>query len=59
VRHRIKRFLAPPGTRAEQLQPLGLPRTFAEMFAERVDWHELAELVARGCPPALALEVAC
>jgi hypothetical protein len=41
----------------EQLQRLGLPRLLAVKFAERVDWHELAELVARGCPPELALEI--
>jgi hypothetical protein len=41
----------------EQLQRLGLPRLLAVKFAERVDWHDLAELVARGCPPELALEI--
>ena len=24
----------------------------------RVDWHEIAALVARGCPPRRALEIA-
>jgi hypothetical protein len=44
--------------RAEQLQRLGLSRTLAETFAGLVDWHEIAALVARGCSPELALEIA-
>jgi hypothetical protein len=44
--------------RVEQLQRLGLPRILAETFAERVDWHELARLIALGCTPVLALEIA-
>jgi hypothetical protein len=44
--------------RAEQLWRLGLRRLQAEMFADLVDWHEVAALVARGCPPALAVEIA-
>jgi len=44
--------------RAEQLRRLGLSRILAEMFAGLVDWHEIAALVARGCPPELALEIA-
>jgi hypothetical protein len=36
---------------------LGLPRALAETFAGLVDWHEIAALVARGCPPNLALEI--
>jgi hypothetical protein len=43
--------------RAEQLRRLGLPRTLAVTFAGLVDWHEMATLVARGCPPELALEI--
>ena len=43
--------------RVQQLQSLGLPRVLAEAFAELVDWHEIAELVARGCPAELALEI--
>jgi hypothetical protein len=42
----------------EQLRRLGLSQILAEMFAGRVDWHELAALVARGCPLHLALEIA-
>jgi hypothetical protein len=43
--------------RAEQLQRLGLHRVFADAFADLVDWHVLAELVAHGCEPELALEI--
>ena len=43
--------------RAEQLQRLGLPYLVAHEFADRVDWHALAELVERGCTPELALEI--
>jgi hypothetical protein len=35
-----------------------VPRILAETFAGRVDWQEIAELVARGCTPELALEIA-
>jgi hypothetical protein len=42
---------------AEQLQLLGLSSTLAERFAGRVDWHEIATLVARGCSPEVALEI--
>jgi hypothetical protein len=44
--------------RVEQLQRLGLRRVLAEAFADLVDWHEIADLVAGGCPPELALEIA-
>jgi hypothetical protein len=43
--------------RTEQLLRLGLPRTLATTFADLVDWHAMAELVERGCPPRLALEI--
>jgi hypothetical protein len=43
--------------RAEQLWRLGLSHTLAETFADLVDWHEIAALVARGCSPELALEI--
>jgi hypothetical protein len=43
--------------RALQLQRLGLSRLIALTFAARVDWHEVAELVDRGCSPELALEI--
>jgi hypothetical protein len=50
--------LAIKSWQAEQLHRLGLPRSLALAFAGCVDWHDLASLVARGCPPYLALEIA-
>jgi hypothetical protein len=44
--------------RVEQLRRVGMPRAVAERFAGIVDWHEIAALVARGCPLELALEIA-
>ena len=44
--------------RREQLQCLGLPKILADSFADDVDWHLIADLVGRGCPPGLALEIA-
>jgi hypothetical protein len=44
--------------RVEQLRLLGLSQTLAEIYAVLVDWHEIANLVARGCAPELALEIA-
>jgi hypothetical protein len=43
--------------RVEQLQRLGLPNILATTFADLVDWHVLAGLIERGCPPELALEI--
>jgi hypothetical protein len=37
--------------RREQLQCLGLPKIVADSFADDVDWHLIADLVGRGCPP--------
>lgn len=36
--------------RVSQLARLGIPRPLAEAYAERVDWHQIARLVQRGCP---------
>ena len=44
--------------RAEQLGKLGLSPVVAEAAADFVDWHDVAPLVDKGCPPALALEIA-
>lgn len=44
--------------RAEQLGNLGLSTLIADAVANLVDWHEVASLVQRGCPPELALEIA-
>jgi hypothetical protein len=44
--------------RVERLIRLGVPRSLAEAYAGRLDWHEVALLVQRGCPPRLALRIA-
>ena len=44
--------------RAHQLWRLGVPRMLAEMFADMVDWHDVAALVRYDCPPLLAMEIA-
>jgi hypothetical protein len=44
--------------RAAQLRRLGIPGPLAEAYAERLDWHQVAKLVQRGCPPRLALRIA-
>ena len=43
--------------REEQLRRLGLLPVLARTFADHVDWHDIASLVRRGCPPVLALEI--
>jgi hypothetical protein len=43
--------------RAGQLKRLGVPEPLAEAAADRLDWHQVAALVARGCPPVLALRI--
>ncbi len=43
--------------RVRQLTGLGLPRAIAESVADKVDWHEVARLVARGCPAPLAVSI--
>ena len=45
--------------RVSRLDRLGIPASLAEVYAERVDWHEVARLVQRGCPPLLALRILC
>jgi hypothetical protein len=44
--------------RVEQLANLGLSTVIANVVANLVDWHEVARLVQKGCPPELALEIA-
>jgi hypothetical protein len=44
--------------RVEQLAKLGLSTMIAYAVASFVDWHEVAGLVQKGCPPELALEIA-
>ena len=44
--------------RAAQLARLGLPELLAELYADCVDWHQIARLVQRGCPALLAIRIA-
>jgi hypothetical protein len=44
--------------RVSQLTRLGIPGSLAELYADRIDWHQIARLVQRGCPPRLALRIA-
>jgi len=43
--------------RATRLTGLGIPWPVAETYADSVDWHQVARLVWRGCPPMLALQI--
>jgi len=43
--------------RVSQLTRLGIPRPLAEAHADHLDWHQIAELLQRGCPPRLALRI--
>jgi hypothetical protein len=45
--------------RVAQLKRLGIPVSLAETYADRLDWHQVARLVQRGCPPCLALRIVC
>ena len=44
--------------RVSQLTRLGIPGPPADVYADRIDWHQIARLVQRGCPPQLALRIA-
>ena len=37
--------------RVDRLTRLGVPGSLAEIYADRLDWHQVARLVQRGCPP--------
>ena len=43
--------------RVSQLKRFGIPGPLAEVHADCVDWHQIARLVRRGCPPELALRI--
>ena len=43
--------------RVRQLTRLGIPSSLAQAAAGHVDWHQVAKLVRRGCPPRLALQI--
>jgi hypothetical protein len=43
--------------RVTQLTRLGIPWSLAQAVADHVDWHQVAKLVRRVCPPRLALQI--
>jgi len=43
--------------RVARLTGLGVRRPLAQAAAGHVDWHQVAALVLRGCPPRLALRI--
>jgi 3-hydroxyisobutyrate dehydrogenase-like beta-hydroxyacid dehydrogenase len=44
----------PRGTVRAQM---GIPASLAEVYADHLDWHQIARLVRRGCPPRLDLRI--
>ena len=44
--------------RVTRLTRLGVPGSLAEVYADRVDWHQVARLMQGGCPSRLALRIA-
>jgi hypothetical protein len=57
VDHRVDEERRVREWRTQQLRRLGVPRVLASVFADSVDWHDIAALVDRGCEPAVALEI--
>ena len=45
--------------RVARLAQFGVPPSLAEVYADHIDWHQVAGLVQRGCPPRLALRIVC
>jgi hypothetical protein len=43
--------------RVARLTRLGIPQPVAEAAAGHLDWHQVAALMQRGCPPRLALRI--
>jgi hypothetical protein len=43
--------------RVARLSGLGIAWPLARAAAGHVDWHQVATLVRRGCPPRLALRI--
>jgi hypothetical protein len=43
--------------RVAQLSRLGIPGPLAEVYADHLDWHQIARLIRLGCPPRLALRI--
>ena len=46
-----------PDWRVARPPQLGRPESPAEVYADHIDWHQVARLVQRGCPPRLALRI--
>ena len=45
--------------RVSQLTRLGISELLAEVYADHLDWHQVARLVQNGCSPQLALLILC
>jgi hypothetical protein len=43
--------------RVSRLKCLGISEPWAELYADQLDWHQVARLVWHGCPPWLALRI--
>ena len=43
--------------RVSRLTHLGIPVPLAEVYADHLDWHQIAKLVQHGCPLRLALRI--
>jgi hypothetical protein len=43
--------------RVSQLTRMGIPGTLAEVYADRIDWHQIARLIRGGCSARLALRI--
>jgi hypothetical protein len=43
--------------RVARLTRLGIPELLAEIHADHLDWHQIARLAQRGCPPRLAFRI--
>jgi hypothetical protein len=46
-----------PSAGPSQLTRIGIPGTLAEVYADRIDWHQIARLIRGGCPARLALRI--
>ena len=43
--------------RVSRLKCLGISEPWAELYADHLDWHQVARLVRHGCHPWLALRI--
>jgi hypothetical protein len=44
--------------RVARLMRLGQSHPLAEVYADRLEWHQIAQLVQHGCPVRLAIRIA-